>query len=142
MNRTGKLAALALAAALTAACAGAGYKSDCYEVWIGNFGFSAKTGNWSFAGMCIERLDRNCPDLKDFKFAAGVDHNANGVLDSGETMINVDDPDPQSNKVCAAAATGSIGPGKKGRKILWHYECKKGDETEPFVSNSGKIEAD
>jgi hypothetical protein len=142
MNRMGKLAALALAAAATAACAAAGYKSDCYEVWIGGFDFNSKTGNWSFGGLCIERLDRDCPQLSNFKFSAGVDNDEDGVLDPGETLINVDEPDPQSNSVCAFATSGSVGPGKKGRRILWHYQCSKGSEPVPFVSNSGVIEAD
>jgi hypothetical protein len=137
-----KLAALALAAALTAACAGAGYQSDCYEVWIGTFDFSSKTGNWSFSGMCVERLDPDCPDLKDFKFHAGIDNNGDGKLGDDETIINVNDADPQSNSVCTGVLSGSVGPGKKGKNILWHYECSKEGETEPFVSNNGEIETD
>jgi len=98
MNRMGKLAALALAAAATAACAAAGYKSDCYEVWIGGFDFNSKTGNWSFGGLCIERLDPDCPPLTDFKFSAGVDNDDDGVLDPGETLINVDEPEVRSQQ--------------------------------------------
>jgi hypothetical protein len=142
MHRTGKLATLAVAAAaLTAACAAAGYQTDCYEVWLGSFDFSTKTGNWAFSGMCIERLDRDCPELKNFKFQAGLDNNGNGKLDSSETIINVDDDDPQSNKICTGALSGTVGPGKKGRRILWHYECAKGDETKPFVSKNGEVDS-
>jgi len=139
---TAKLAALALAAVATAACAAAGYKTDCYEVFAGSFDFDSKTGQWSFGGLCIERLTPACPQLREFRCQAGVDENGNGVLDPGERLIDVHDVNPQSNSVCAAATSGNVGPGKRGKRILWHYECSKGDEPHPFVSKSGEIEVD
>ena len=48
MRGTRRLAALAWAAVATAACAAAGYRTDCYEVIAGSFDFDSRTGQWSF----------------------------------------------------------------------------------------------
>jgi len=133
---------LALVAATGVACTAAGYKSDCYEVIAGSFDFDARTGQWSFGGLCIERLNPACPELVDFRFQAGVDDDGDGVLDPGERLIDVQEDDPQSNSVCAAASAGNVGPGKKGKRILWHYECSKKGQPQPFVSKSGEVEID
>jgi len=142
VKATFKLAALALAVVAGAACAAAGYKTDCYEVFAGSFDFDSRTGQWSFSGLCIERINPACAELKEFRFQAGVDEDGDGVLDKSELLINVHDPDPKSNSVCAAATSGNVGPGKRGKRILWHFECSKGDEPQPFVSKSGEIEVD
>ena len=142
MRGTRRLAALAWAAVATAACAAAGYRTDCYEVIAGSFDFDSRTGQWSFSGLCIRRLEPACEELKEFRFQAGIDADGDGVLDPSERLIDVHDANPQSDVVCAAATSGHVGPGQKGRRILWHYECSKGDEPQPFVSKSGEIEVD
>jgi len=135
------LIAPAIAVVLLAACAAAGYRSGCYEVLVGCLDVDLAGGSWSFGGLCIEKLHESCPDLKDFKFEAGVDRNGNGTLDPDERTIHIDDPNPGS-VACAGAGAGELGPDDKGRKILYHYECSKGDESRPFVSKNGEKEVE
>jgi hypothetical protein len=137
-----RLAALAFAAVASAACAAAGYRTDCYEVIAGSFDFDASTGQWSFSGLCIRRLEPACAELRQFRFQAGIDTDEDGVLDPSERLIDVNDADPQSDTVCAAATSGHVGPGQRGKRILWHFECSKGDEPQPFVSKSGSTQVD
>jgi len=113
------------------------YSSGCYEVGAIELDIDAASGQWSVSAFCIHRLNDACPALKDFKFEAGVDANGDGTLQDSEKIVNVNDPNPTGNTVCAGAASGNIGAGNKGKKVLWNYSCKKGDEATPFISKSG-----
>jgi hypothetical protein len=139
MKRKTCLSAVALA--LLAACATAGYRTDCYEVIAGCLDVDLGGGSWSFAGLCIEKLHDSCPDLKDFEFEAGIDSNGNGRLDPDEKVIDVSEDDP-GRSICAGAGGGGLGPEDKGKKILYHYECGKVGQDGPFVSKSGDEEVE
>lgn len=139
MKRRTWLSAVALAT--LAACATAGYRSDCYEVILGCLDVDLGGGSWSFAGLCIEKLHDSCPDLLDFDFEAGLDHNGNGRLDPDEKIIDVHEDHPGSS-ICAGAGGGELRPEDKGKKILYHYECFKEGQAGPLVSKSGDKEVE
>jgi len=121
------------------AVAGGTYRTGCYNVYWGDFEIDPETGDWYLggSGLCIERLNEACDPLKDFKFVMGVDDNGDGIIQDSERMgPAINDPNPTGNLICAGAGSGSVGSGKKGKKLIVHYEVKKGDESTPFISDT------